>query len=304
VKHAVVGPWLPEFSEKEKAMLKHTVVFAITVILALAILGFDANNKPASMAGSWQVDTRHSDAKLTTDATTDYGKTKLNVTLGFARVNGRVSINDDPTKSSIEFRIYPATSASPVIAEDGKFLSHWLENMSNHTLVCFHSKQVVRMPDGRLQATGELVVTRVDRNVDAAQGEAYAGPVYGPPMIHRVSHDGTFVFDFPAGNRSAQGGGIQASGSTKVFREDFPQLVKTVVNTFWPVLVQEENCQTPEASEAYSGSRCTGTFMETPGLPEAPHAANAEDLPGPSDFNAIVGEQLSILVQMHLVPKS
>jgi hypothetical protein len=60
-------------------MLKHTAVFAVAVILGLGVLGLGAPNKPVSMAGSWQVDTRHSDAKLITDATTDYGKTKINV---------------------------------------------------------------------------------------------------------------------------------------------------------------------------------------------------------------------------------
>src|ERR1700692_1404973 len=123
-------------------MFKRTAVFAVAVILALAVLGLDLPNKPASMAGSWQVDTRHSDAKLIADGTTDYGKTKMNVTLGFARVNGRVNIDDlDPTKTSVDLRIYPATSMSPSIDEDGKFLSLWLENVSNHTLVCFHSKK-------------------------------------------------------------------------------------------------------------------------------------------------------------------
>ena len=186
-------------------MLKHTTVFAVAVILGLAVLGLDAPNKPASMAGSWQVDTRHSDAKLITDATTDYGKTKMNVTLGFARVNGRIVIDDaDPTKSSIDFRFYPATSTAPAIDEGGKFLSHWLENLSNHTLVCFHSKRVVRTPDGRLQATGDLTVTRVDRNVQADPTEAYAGPVYGPPVIHRTSRESTFVFDFPAAGGNGQ----------------------------------------------------------------------------------------------------
>src|SRR5207245_7330578 len=140
----------------------------------------------------------------------------------------------DPSKSRVDFRIYPATSMSPVIGEDGKFLSHWLENLSNHTLVCFHSKKVVRTPDGRLQATGELAVTRVDRNVEMIPNEAYAGPVYGPPMIHRVSREATFVFDFPAGDGKEQKeSSIEASGSTSMFREDFPQLVKTVVSTYW-----------------------------------------------------------------------
>ena len=287
-------------------MLKHTVVFAAAVVLALAVLGLDVPNKPASMAGSWQVDTRHSDAKLITDATTDYGKTKMNVTFGFARVNGRVTIDDgDPTKSSIEFRFYPATSMAPVIDEDGKFLSHWLENLSNHTLVCFHSKKVVRTADGRLQATGDLTVTRVDRNVEMTPNEAYAGPVYGPPVIHRVSREATFVFDFPPANGNGQkASSIKALGSTSMFREDFPQLVRTVVSTYWPPVVQDENCQVPAANEAYSGSQCTGTFMETNGLPEAPHAANAEDLPGPPDFNALVGNHLTVLIHLSLAPKS
>jgi polyisoprenoid-binding protein YceI len=286
-------------------MLKHTVVFAAAVVLALAVLGLDVPNKPSSMAGSWQVDTRHSDAKLITDATTDYGKTKMNVTFGFARVNGRVTIDDgDPTKSSIEFRFYPATSMAPVIDEDGKFLSHWLENLSNHTLVCFHSKRVVRTPDGRLQATGDLTVTRVDRNIEADPTEAYAGPVYGPPMIHRTTHEATFVFDFPPANGNGQKeSSSKASGSTNIFREDFPQLVRTVVSTYWPTVVQDENCQNPDVSEAYNGPQCTGTFLEAPGLPGEPHAASGEDVGVPQNFNAIVGNHLTVLVQLRLAPK-
>ena len=54
-------------------MLKQTGVFAVAVILALGVLGLAVPDKPSSLAGSWQVDTRHSDAKLITDAKTDYG---------------------------------------------------------------------------------------------------------------------------------------------------------------------------------------------------------------------------------------
>jgi hypothetical protein len=34
--------------------------------------------------------------------------------------------NDDLAKSSFNSRFYPATSVSPVINEDRKFLNHWL----------------------------------------------------------------------------------------------------------------------------------------------------------------------------------
>jgi polyisoprenoid-binding protein YceI len=283
-------------------MLKRTSAFAVAVILALGVLGLAVPDKPTSLAGSWQVDSRHSDAKLIADATTDYGKTKLNVTLGFARVSGRVKIDDlDPTKSSVDLRIYPATSMSPSIDEDGKFLSLWLENVSNHTLVCFHSKKVVRTPDGRLQTTGELAVTRVDRTVEMTPNEAYAGPVYGPPVIHRVSREATFVFDFPAADGNTQReSSIKASGSTALFREDFPQLVRTVVSTYWPPVVEDENCQVPDANEAYSDSECTGTYLSVHGLPEALHATNGENPPGPPNFNALVGNHLTILVHVRL----
>jgi polyisoprenoid-binding protein YceI len=283
-------------------MLKYTALLAAAVVFTLSVSG-----KPASTSGSWLVDTRHSDAQLTVDATTDYGRTKANVTLGFARVNGKVTLDDaNPAKSGIDFRIYPATGMVPAIGEDGAFLTHWLANLSNHTLFCFHSKTVTRRPDGRLQATGDLIVTRVDRNVDATPSEAYAGPVYGAPMIHRVSREATFVFDLPSvEGKEQKDGEVAASGSTSMFREDYPQLVRAAVSTYWPPVVQDKNCQYPgNVGEDYHGAQCTGTFLEAPGLPEAPSGGSGEDVGNAQNFNAIVGNQLTILVHLRLAPKS
>ncbi len=279
-------------------MFKYMGLFALAGLFAMGM-----PDKPASTNGSWQVDARHSDAQLIADGTTDYGKTKINVALGVARVNGKFTLDEsDPAKSNVEFRMYPATSMAPPINEDGQFLSHWVADLANHTLVCFHSKQVTRRPDGRLQVTGALTLTRVDRNVDAGPSEAYAGPVYGPPMLHRVSREATFLFDIP--KDGSKDGEITATGSTSMFREDFPQLVKTVVNTYWPPVVQDETCQTSYPGEAYSGARCTGTFVKTPGLPEAPHAASGEDVGTRENFNAVVGNHLNILVHLRLTPKA
>jgi len=283
-------------------MYKYAVLVAVAAMVAMGL-----PSRPASTAGSWRVDVRHSDAQLITDATTDYGKTKLDVTLGFARVNGRVELdNDNLARSSFDLRIYPAGSMTPDIDEDGKFLSEWIANLSNHTLVCFHSKGAVRTPDGRIQTTGKLILTRVDRNVDATPSEAYAGPVYGPPMIHRASHEVTFVFDFPAADGKGQKDGvIAASGSTRMFREDYPQLLRAVVSTYWPPVVQDKSCPTPaSAGEDYHGSQCTGTLLMAPSLPEAPYAGNAEDYPGPANFNALVGNHLNILVHLRLLARS
>lgn len=286
-------------------MLKRTPIFVLAGIVTLGILSIGVSGKPGSTAGHWLVDTRHSDAQIITDGTTDYGKEKMDITLGFGRINGRMNLDDaDPTKSTVDFRIYPATSVTPSIEEDGRFKANWLANQANHTLVCFHSKKVVRTPDGRVQATGELAITRVDRNVEATPSEAYAGPVYGPPMVHRVSQQATFVFNLAPGDaKLPKDGGIEASTSTKVFREDFPQLVSAVVMTYWPTVVQDENCQPSRVSEAYSGPKCTGTFLEAPTLPQSPQQAQVgEDFPGPPGFNAVVGERLTMIVHMHLRP--
>ena len=285
-------------------MLKHVAVFGAAITLALGVLGLGISTKPASMTGSWQVDTRHSDVQLVTDGTTDFGKTKVDFTLGYGRVNGEMKIDDaDPMKSSVVFRFYPATSMSPTIAENGKFLSQWVMNVSNTTLVCFHSKTVQLTPDGRLQTTGDLTLTRVDRNVELDPTEAYSGPVYGPPMIHRVSREATFVFDL----RPADGNGVmEATTSTNIGRENFPQLVKSVVGTTWPPVVQDENCQNPAGgSESYRGFHCTGTFMEPSGLPPAPGTQIGEDYSGsPSDFDAVVGNHVNILVHLRLMAKA
>jgi polyisoprenoid-binding protein YceI len=255
--------------------------------------------KPSPPAGSWQVDTRHSDAQFISDGTTDYGKTKINFTIGFARVAGVVKVDSaDPANSSFDFTTYSALSMAPPMDEDGKVKTQWIVTPANHTLVCFHSKGVRQMADGRLQTTGNLVLTRVDRNIDATPSEAYAGPVYGPPMVHRMTHEATFIFDAPA----TRGGFLQTTGSTNVVGEDFPQLVKAVTATYWPPVIQDKNCTAPNPSEAYSGQQCTGTFLEGPALPEAPHAANAEDIGTLTNFNAVVGRNLNIVVHMRLTP--
>lgn len=283
-------------------MWKYKLLFVVAGMLAMG-----APSKTTFTAGSWKVDVHHSDAQLVTDATTDYGKTKMDVTLGFARMNGRVELdNDNLSKSSFDIRLYPADSMTPDINEEGKFLSDWVANLSNHTLVCFHSKGAVLMPDGRLKTTGQLVLTRVDRNVEISSGEGYMGPMYGPPMVHRVSHEATFVFDTPTEGKDGQKeGGIALSGSTGVFHEDYPQLLRAVVSTYWPPVVQDKNCQASSGGgEDYRGSQCTGTLLMAPALPEAPHAANAEDVGAAQNFNAVVGNHLNIAVHMRLTART
>lgn len=175
--------------------------------------------------------------------------------------------------------------------------------MANHTLVCFNSKNVSTEADGKLKAVGTLTVTRVDRNVELTPSESYAGPVYGPPMIHHVSRDATFVFHAP---KAGEGNDVfLLKGSTNVIREDFPQLVTSVLNTYWPPVVEDKKCEASSSptSEDYVGAQCTGKLVDDgSALPQAPTGASQEDYPGPSNFNAVVGQHLNIHVHLKLVP--
>lgn len=134
--------------------------FMAVSILAAALTPGVAPSTSNSTSGPWQVDNRHSDVQLVSNATTDFGK------------------------------------------------------------------KVTRTPDGKLQVVGELVLTRVDRNAQIEPNEAYSGPTYGPPMIHRVVREAPFVLDAPA---AAQKDGVTISGSTSVTRESFPLIAHTCV---------------------------------------------------------------------------
>jgi polyisoprenoid-binding protein YceI len=275
----------------------------MAVLAVAGAFALGTPDKPASTSGpSWNVDNRHSDVQLITDGTTDFGKQKINFTLGYGRVSGAFKIDDaNLAQSTVELHMYPATAMSAPIAEDGNFKNRWLANTANHTLMCFHSRKIVRTQDGKLQVTGDLVLTRVDRNVQVDPSEAYSGPVYGSPIIHRVSREATFVFDAPASAGKAPGNsGLQTSGSTSTTQEGFPQLVKAVLSTYWPPVVQDEECQnTAAGTEDYRGFQCSGTFMQASGLPPAP-VQIGEDYPGASNFNGVVGKELTILVHLRL----
>ena len=69
-------------------MFKDTAIFTALLILSILALALPGRSvSPASAGESWIGDIRHSDAQLSPDGTTDFGKTKLTFTIGFARVS-------------------------------------------------------------------------------------------------------------------------------------------------------------------------------------------------------------------------
>src|SRR5208283_1384023 len=159
-------------------MIKYVALPAAALLLTLVV-----PREPVATTGSWQVDERHSSAQLSADGTTNFGKSPITMTIGLARVEGTVKLDGtNPANSAFDLHLYPASSMTPPIGEDGRIKNEWIASQANTTLVCFHSKGTQQTADGRLQTTGQLSVTRVDRNVEVVANEGYAGPVYGPAM--------------------------------------------------------------------------------------------------------------------------
>lgn len=278
-------------------MIKRIAPLALTAWIALIPVG-----TPVPPSGSWQVDNGHSDARLSVDGTTNYGKTPFVFTLGYTRAIGSVRLDKDVAANSvINFKLYPAGSMAPMIDKDGKVSKSWLVgNLSNHTLICFDSKSVTAVGDDKLTATGILTLTRVDRNVEMTPDESYSGPVYGPPIIHRVTRPATFLFLIPPKGD----GEILLKGTTRVNKEDFPQLITSVINTNWPPVVQDKKCQVTSApgAEDYAGAACTGKLVDDGStVPQTPSGVNgAEDYGTPSNFNSVTAQRLDIHVHLKL----
>lgn len=275
----------------------------IAPILLLGWVAAIPSGRSIPPSGSWQVDNGHSDARFTVDGTTDSGKTPTTFTVGFTRAIGQVTLDKtDPAKSAIDFKLYPAGSMTPVIDEDGQVKRSWLISMANHTLICFSSKSVSAIGEDQLKTDGILTLTRVDRNVEITSGEGYSGPVYGAPIIHRISREATFVFRVPPVSGS---GDLMLTGSSRVNREDFPQLVKSVLSTYWPPVVEDKKCEVPSGiGDDYAGVKCTGTVVDDgSSMPQSPAASGGrEDYPGPANFNSIVGNHVDLRVHLTLKP--
>jgi len=113
--------------------------------------------------------------------------------IGVARVTGKVFLDRvTPANSKIELVLYPADADGPTDF-DGKLASGRSPSAIDYSELIFKSERIAHTKDGALNATGELTLVRVERSVDATPSEAYAGPVYGDPVVHTITRQATFV---------------------------------------------------------------------------------------------------------------
>jgi hypothetical protein len=280
---------------RSKEMLNKISQFAMAAIL---VGTFATLSQAQAQTRNLEVDSDHSDARFSVDGTMN--GTNQTIVLAAAGVAGTVNLNkDDLTRSTFAFRLYPATSPSPAIDEFGKPTGNSSE-LADYTLVSFESKRVTWMSDGKLKVSGTLLVTRAERDPEYTLNEAYSGPVYGPPIVHRSARPASFIIAVPDPTIAHSEKSTEMEASTVINQEDFPQLMEAVLDTNWPPVIQDEKCSTPvTVGEDYAGASCTGKLVQASSFPVI-YTAVGEDYSGAHTATVQLGNNLTILVHMQL----
>lgn len=131
---------------------------------------------------SWILDSGTSNARLfqSSKAMSD------SVSTGVARVTGKIRLDaNDLDASVLDLSIYPADEKwGHALSPEGSLPTGDVPDSTDQTLLTFKSTRILRIGNGQLAVIGDLTLTRVERTVIATPTEAYAGPVYGDPVIH------------------------------------------------------------------------------------------------------------------------
>jgi polyisoprenoid-binding protein YceI len=257
----------------------------------------------------WSLDSSTSNAVLFQGS----AKNPLSLNTGVARVTGKVSLGADLDHSVVDLSIFPSDEDwGLALTLESDLPAGYVPDATDHTLLTFKSKRILKTKDGRLELIGDLILTRVQRSVTMVPTEAYAGPVYGDPVIHTETRETAFFF--PTSSSRALSGpltpatlqtkkSLELSGSTRVNYENFPQLLRAIKDTNWPAVVKDEQCRMPSTiGDDYSGARCTGTVIAATNNASCQMPASVgDDYSGPVCTPA-AGNQTTIILDLKLLP--
>ena len=222
-----------------------------TVALLTAVLFPITSPLAFADGGAWSLDSTSSSVRLFQGST----RNPDSVNSGVARVTGKIVLNTNDLDNSVfDFSFYPADENwGNALSPEGSLPSGYVPDASDHTLMTFKSERIVAAGNDKFEVIGQLTLTRVERSVTMDASEAYAGPVYGDPVVRTETHEVTFLLKKE---------GLDLLGSAHVNHEEFPELLSAIQDTNWPTVVKSEHCQMPSTiGEDYHGATCTGTVI-------------------------------------------
>jgi polyisoprenoid-binding protein YceI len=261
----------------------------------------------------WVLDSNRSNARIFRGSKANSESVNTRV----ARVTGKVKLDaNDLDTSFFDLSIYPADGNwGKALSPEGALPMGYAPDSTDQILLTFTSTRIVRAENGRLEVVGDLTLTHVGRNVTAMPTEAYAGPVYGDPVIHNVTRGITFLFPSPSAANLSESltpavqqtrGVLEVEGAARVEREEFPELLSAIEDTNWPSVVENEHCQASYSGggEGYSGPVCTGALIAATQTDncQATYLGGGEGYSGPACASA-AGNQTTIVLDLKFLHK-
>jgi polyisoprenoid-binding protein YceI len=249
--------WKPESDVPMKSVAQLALLLGLT---ALAVASVSAQNV------KWQIDAGHSSASifLAQSGDPDPG---LNIAVAIAA--GTMELDSaDPSRFSLQLNIIPADQDEAVLNPNGTLRAGAYAALSHYTVMSFQSKPAVRDKNGKLQLTGDLTVTYVEREAPAEWNVGYSGPTVITPVSKSAAREVIFTFD-KSDSDIAYGkkvGWMEITGLGRISLEDLPAMRFWLSSSIWPRLVEDRSCHLPNYSVSmrdYHGAVCTGNVVET-----------------------------------------
>ena len=189
-----------------------------------------------AQVSSFTLNSDHSIAAVSVENSADENS---NFLMGIGRVTGNAALDaKNPGNLSFNLTIFPSGPGSTPVNADGTWADGQIPNKATYTILTFKSKHAQLLDDGKLQLTGDLTVTHVERPIVLSYSEDDDGPKYGTPEVHSTTREATFVFDLndPDSSDGQDPKAKVARGSSVIKGENFPGLLDAVQNTNWPIV--------------------------------------------------------------------
>jgi len=220
----------------------------------------------SAQSAKWQIDAGHSTASL---FLAQSGDTDPGINIAVAIAAGAMELDSaDASKFSLQLNIIPADQGDALLETHGTLRAGAYAALSRYTVMSFQSKSAVRDPSGKLQLTGDVTITYIEREAPSDWNIAYSGATAITPVSKSATRTVTFTFD-KSPSEIAYGqkvGWMEITGHGKIPLEDLPAMRFWLSNSVWPTLVEDRNCYTPNYSVSmrdYHGAVCTGNVVET-----------------------------------------
>ena len=227
----------------------------------IAFLGIISGIPSIAQDTAWNVDSDHSTARFVLSSSK---RPAAKINIGVAQVSGIVIGADASDPSEFDLTIYPADQDTPDPQSEDRRGESGLQSTPDYTVIAFRSTVIKPIGQATVHVTGDLTVTYVERVATYGPSESYSGPTYGPPITHSERREVTFEFQQIHQDRLSRESASRAkwSASGVIQSASFPELLRAVEITNWPVLVEDEQCEMPlTTGEDYSGPKCTGTLV-------------------------------------------